>query len=110
MDELKTLVEVVANLPSLTVWVLAGFLLYKLATLASMYALLQLVVVKIHDYKTRPPAPVPPTQMVFGRAFIDEGVEMALRAQVERLKTNSTYIHSSDVLKLAKAIDHINKI
>lgn len=31
MDELKLLIEMVSNLPSLAVWVLVGYLAYKVA-------------------------------------------------------------------------------
>ena len=35
MDELKTLIEAVAGLPTLTLWVLVGYLVYKLAIVGS---------------------------------------------------------------------------
>lgn len=40
LNVLKTLIEMVAGLPLLSVWVLAGFLAYKLAIVGSIYGVL----------------------------------------------------------------------
>lgn len=52
MDELKLLIEMVANLPTLAIWVLVGYLVYKVAVIGSIYGLLRLLIEKTHNWLT----------------------------------------------------------
>ena len=54
MDELKTLIEVVAGLPTLTLWVLVGYLVYKLAIVGSWFAIARFCVDKLHNWLITP--------------------------------------------------------
>jgi hypothetical protein len=47
MDELKQLVEMVASLPEMALWVCGMFLAYKLSILASVYATIRFVVDRV---------------------------------------------------------------
>lgn len=100
MEELKELISMLAHLPQLTVWVLAGFLAYKLAVVGSIYGVIRLIVVKVHDWKVNPA----PVQLRLGTRTINEDVAEALRAQVARIG-DSAYIHYRDVQKLKDALD-----
>lgn len=104
MEELKLLVEMVAGLPTMTVWVLAGYLAYKLAIVGSIYGVIRLAINKLYEYKARP------REMIHkvSSKTINEDVLYELQGQVARIGT-SVYIHSSDVNKLRKAIDLIEK-
>jgi len=49
MDELKLLIDMVANLPTLAVWVLVGYLAYKVVVVGSIYGVIRLLIIKGHD-------------------------------------------------------------
>lgn len=114
MDELKLLIEMVANLPTLAVWVLVGYLIYKIAVIGSIYGLIRFAIDKLHDWLAN--ANQRKIQNVDIRAYLDgvcitsDGTHNALLAQVHRLKgkatnINSTYIHMCSVDWLREAID-----
>ena len=88
----------VANLPTLAVRVLVGYLAYKVAVIGSIYGVIRLLIVKMHDWKTKP--------VVFkiGAKALDEETAEALQAQIARI-CSSSYYHMSDVQKLREALD-----
>lgn len=98
MDELKLLIEMVAGLPSLAVWVLVGYLAYKVAVVGSIYGVIRLLIIKWHDWK------VQPTTFRIGAKGIDEATAEALNAQIARI-CGTHYFHMSDVQKLREALD-----
>jgi hypothetical protein len=102
MEELKLLIEMVTNLPSLAIWVLVGYLLYKISVIGSLYGLLRLLIIKGHDWLTSPRI----VKFAIGAKALDESTAAALNAQILRI-SGSSYIHMSDVEKLRKAIDSI---
>lgn len=111
MEELKQLVDMVAGLPNAALWVAGGFLAWKLSTLLSVYATIRFVFgkaieayVRAKELQALPPA-VAPLKYDFKGIAIGEEVAMALSAQVIRLSSSGSYIHLSDVNRLAKAID-----
>jgi hypothetical protein len=107
MDELKLLIEMVSNLPSLAVWVLVGYLVYKVVVVGSIYGIIRLGIEKLHSVLI---------QRKNGdlKAAVD-GIVISdsmngLMAQIRRLpqKTahgGSRYIHDSAVDWLREAID-----
>lgn len=102
MDELRMLIEAVAGLPTITLWVLIGYLIYKLAIIGSMYGVMRFAIQKFVEWKTNPK-----TFKVGGRA-VNEAVAYEIEVQISRLVSTS-YIHSSDVLKLKQALDIVLK-
>ncbi len=109
MEELKLLIEMVAKLPQLALWVVIAFWIYKVVIIGSIYGVLRLVIIKIHDVlmqrRFRKEDVVP---MING--FTITGERDALIAQLHRirgrLKTyKSDFIHDSDVEWLRLAID-----
>ena len=103
MDELKLLIDMVANLPTLAVWVLVGYLVYKVAVVGSMYGVIRLLIIKAHDAMSKPRQVQ--VDFMVGTTSIDSVTAAGLRAQIMRLSSTGNYIHSSDVEKLRKAID-----
>lgn len=104
MDELKLLIEMVAHLPSLMVWVLVGYLVYKVAVIGSVYGVIRLLIVKLHDWLTVP------RQMRIGSKVTDAETGEALQVQLLRLNKIGNYIHMSDVTALSQALDaHLAK-
>ena len=109
MDELKTLIEAVAGLPNLTLWVLVGYLVYKLAIVGSWFAIASLCVDKLHNWLITPKTELVQRQDVLKYLVIENCFE-SLMIQLHRIRNkgvnnNSDYIHSSDVNWLRDAID-----
>ena len=100
MDELKLLIEMVKDLPTLAVWVLVGFLAYKITVIGSVYGVIRLLIVKGHDWAMRPRT----VEFTFGAKAIDETTADALRVQIARIGSTN-YIHMCDVQKLREALD-----
>lgn len=98
MDELKLLIEMVAGLPSLAVWVLVGYLAYKVVVVGSIYGVIRLLIVKLHDWLTAPQT------YKCGTATMNESTAEALSIQVARI-CGGSYCHMSDVQKLREALD-----
>lgn len=107
MDELKLIIETVANLPTLTAWVLCGYLIYKLSIVGSIYGLIRYAIHKFVEWRTLPPPPPPPIMYKLnGMNAINEEVALSIVAQLQRLSTTG-YIHASDVHKLRMALDYV---
>ena len=101
MEELKLLISMVADLPALAVWVLVGYLVYKISVVGSIYGVIRLLIVKAHDVLLHRGFTATETQL----HCIDREVHEALVEQCLRLREGSRYIHMSDVLHLSNAID-----
>lgn len=104
MEELKLLISMVNDLPALATWVLVGYLIYKITIIGSIYGVIRLLIVKIHDVLKVRKSVVKPDEIL----CIDETVHAALIMQINRLKT-TIFIHASDVQELAKAIDKMQE-
>jgi hypothetical protein len=105
MEELKVLVGMVAELPAMAIWVLLGYLTYKLAILGSIYGLIRFVVTKLHDYLIKRGAGELDLRMRLDGEIISGSLDIFL-AQVRRCKrATGSYIHGTDVDWLRSAID-----
>jgi hypothetical protein len=116
MEELKLLVQMVASLPSLAVWVIIAFYIYKISIIGSIYGVVRFTASKIHDWaitrKTIPPIQqeISLYDLTYGIVINDETTQRALIAQMRRLcgknvGIDSNYIHMSSVLWLCQAIN-----
>jgi uncharacterized membrane protein YhiD involved in acid resistance len=109
MDELKLLIEMVSNLPSLAVWVLVGYLFYKIAVVGSIYGLLRFGIEKLHDWLVTRKTRTEEVSLALEGRIIATNREEFL-AQLRRM-TNilnggpSPYIHSDTTAWLRAAID-----
>jgi len=107
MEELKILVEMVASLPQMALWVIAFFFIYKVMVIGSIYGVIRFCVGKFHDVliKERPP-----TKVIFtlDDTCIDQRTEIALKKSLNSLKdTGCAFIHYRDIATLDKAIKMI---
>jgi hypothetical protein len=50
IDALKELIGLVKELPEFALWILLGYLLYKLFIVGSIYGIIRLGINKLHDY------------------------------------------------------------
>jgi len=57
MEELKVLVGMVAELPSMALWVIGGYFLYKIIIIGSIYGVIKLGMRKLHDVLITKKAP-----------------------------------------------------
>lgn len=106
MEELKMLVDMVAKLPAMALWVLVGFWAYKVIVVGSVYGVIRLAINKLHSALTKQDVQV--RLMLDGECI--SGTKEGLMAQLGRIKTRkegawcSSYIHQSDVDWLREAI------
>lgn len=113
MEELKLLVEMVANLPSMALWVIAFFFIYKVAVVGSIYGVIRFVAGKVHDVivarKAREVEYKEIRPMLDGMCILgitrDELVAQIHRLTGRGLTSKSEYIHRQSVAWLREAID-----
>lgn len=97
MEELKIIVDMIASLPQMALWVLIGFWAYKVIVIGSIYGTVKFVSQKAFD------AFVKPRPMDLDGIVIDKKTAAYLVGQLSRI-ASSNYIHHSDVIWLADAI------
>jgi hypothetical protein len=114
MEELKLLIDMVANLPQMALWVLVGFLVYKLAVVGSVYGVIRLGISSLHDWaikrKELPSQKIRLVDEMYGICISDDVVKGDLMFQIKRVcgknvGIESKYIHESSVDWLRSAID-----
>jgi len=114
MEELETLVKLVANLPQMALWVAIGFWAYKVVVVGSVYGVIRFTVAKLHDYMVQRKVIPPEVKTVEVRAMLDGlcigGQVEPLIKQLHRvagrgLTVPSEYIHRDSVTWLREAID-----
>lgn len=102
MEELKMLIDMVSKLPNTALWVLAGYLVYKLAVVGSIFGLARFFIDRLHSWLTKRDVDV--RLMLDGECIT--GARGALATQLHRIKRSTgVYVHSSDVDWLREAID-----
>lgn len=108
MEELQLIIQMVTGLPTLTVWVLLGYLVYKLAVVGSTYGVIRYGMDTIIKWKT---APLQYNYVIEKEVkLINKDIGPLIMQQLNRLSTSSYgYVHASDVDKLRRAIDLIMK-
>lgn len=115
MEELKLLVDMVAHLPQMALWVVVMFFIYKMGILASAYATIRFCVQEFVRYGIARKT-IKDVKEVELRTTLDgiviTGNTDALILQLRRLVGISsefpgslTFIHGSDISWLARAID-----
>lgn len=113
MEELKILVDMVAGLPNMALWVIAAFWAYKVVVIGSVYGVIRLAINKTHSWLTTPKHELV-TKEVRGELegiTLDGVVLNELIRQIKRLKKDGLcYIHSSDVDMLRDALDSKLKV
>lgn len=101
MGELKELISMVAGLPTVVVWVLVGYLVYKLAVLGSIYGVMRLLIDKAHNWLTAPKK----VEWDLADITIGSSTKLVLTEQLIRMRLKSNYIQFEDAERLRRAID-----
>ena len=113
MEELKMLVQMVADLPNAALWVIAALFAYKVCIVGSIYGVIRLAIVKTHDWLITPrhelrKVSVEMEGMIRGMVITQH--QEAFIAQLNRLRGKglripSDYVHGDSVEWLRQAID-----
>lgn len=113
MEELKLLIAMVKDLPSMAIWLLAIFFAYKVMIVGSIYGVIRFGIDRLHSWLTTPKQrleQVDITGVINGMTITQDGSHDALVSQLNRLRGKATgirsnYIHSTSVNWLREAID-----
>jgi uncharacterized membrane protein YhiD involved in acid resistance len=112
MEELKILVDMVAHLPTMAVWVLCGYLVYKVAVVGSIYGVIHFGLAQLFGWlKTNKAREVEYKELrvmldgVCIRAAIEPLMAQLHRLRGKAVSIDSSYIHDSSVEWLREAID-----
>lgn len=106
MEELKILVGLIADLPQTALYILAGFFIYKVVVVGSIYGVIKLAIVKAHLWLTTPKE----SNVIYklNDITIVSGIT-GLLIQIGRIagikSHGSKYIHDSDIEWLKDAIN-----
>lgn len=109
MEELKLLVDMVAHLPQMALWVIAAFWAYKVCVVGSVYGVIRLAILKAHSWLTTPKHELRNIRPMLDGMVITGTVE-ELIGQLRRIAGKGTgirskYIHRCSVDWLREAID-----
>jgi hypothetical protein len=109
LDELKLLVEMVAKLPSMALWVIAFFFAYKVVVVGSIYGVIRLGIERAHSWLTTPKVKMVEIRPMLDGMCIGGAVEPLL-TQLRRVagkgtNINSQFVHGCSVEWLREAID-----
>ena len=116
MEELKLLVQMVASLPTLAVWVIVAFYIYKVSIIGSIYGVIRYGVGKLHDWAiTRKTLPsieqeIRLNDRLHGIVITSDETMNLLMLQLQRIKGKNTgglnsFIHTCSVDWLREAIN-----
>lgn len=94
MEEIKLLVEAVAKLPNAALWVLLGYLVYKLAVIGSIYGLIRFAIDKAHSWLTKPTVVL--YQWKEGIQPISQETKASIIFSLEKLKAHTALNKSYD--------------
>lgn len=114
IEALKELTIMLKDVPDMAIWILGGFLFYKLFVLGSIVgsitAVVRLAIIKWHDYSTKPKPPVEEIHSIDGYFIGGRKTYGRLLALLSGIKNTSdpdgdlTYIHVSDIDFVMEAV------
>ena len=120
MEELKLLIEAVAELPELAIWVVAMYFFFKLAIVGSIYGVIRFFVSKGHDVLQRrydvimkdkePNVIVRQKNLMLNEKLITsvrEDSEEFERLLDRMIQPHLSYIFPQDISKVHKALDEL---
>lgn len=99
MEELKIIVDMIASLPQMALWVLIGFWCYKVIVIGSVYGVIRLGINKLYDWLTKA------QDVNLSGLVVAESVKFTLIAQLSRVPSRYTTMDSVAVDWLRQAID-----
>jgi hypothetical protein len=112
MEELKLLVGMVADLPSMALWVIAFFFAYKVTIIGSVYGVIRFVVEKAHNAyitrKTLPPAvqEISLEDKLKGICITSDSTLNLLLLQIQRVRGKRTSFENQNSWGFSEAYIH----
>jgi hypothetical protein len=106
MEEIKMLVDMVAHLPEMALWVIAAFWAYKVVVIGSIYGVIKLAINKAHSWLTTPKYKLVELRHEIDGICLDCGPQIL--AQLRRLIRKDqglNFLHGSEADWLREAID-----
>lgn len=96
IEALREIVTIIKDLPAYAVWILAGFLFYKLTIIGSVYGVIRLGINRLFDYLGKDRKVI--TEFKIGDITIDTSTHHALILLFEMIKKpGATYLHHDNV-------------
>ena len=106
MEELKLLVESIAGLPDLAIWVVAMYFGFKLAVVGSIYGVVRFVTQRLHDILVSRKTTIKEIKMNLGGWCItSDSTPESMKRLLNKIKSTS-YIHESDVKWALNALEY----
>lgn len=110
METLQSLATIIKDLPDTAIWIIAIYFFFKLAIVGSIYGVIRLAIIKLHDVLvTKNKAPTEVGVALDGRVISRNKV--AFLGQIDRISahcnegTSVSTLHSDATTFLRKAID-----
>lgn len=110
MEELKVLIEAIAELPDLAIWVIGMYFFFKIAVVGSIYGVIRFAIGKLHSYGMKKKEP--DTIIKQSNITLEGKVIASFRAEpeaiyrlFEKLKNGKTYIFESDVEEVLQILN-----
>lgn len=104
MEELKLLIGMVSDLPAMAIWVLAGYLLYKLVVVGSVFGIIKFFDAIKQAHLAKLELKNKPVEAKLGLSTISEDSLLEVQVQLARVFPRG-HIFSADVTRLKKAIN-----
>lgn len=103
IDALKDLVLLIKDLPQYVVWILAGFFMYKLFIVGSVYGVARLAINKFFLWAMKPQEKIVKFE-IDGICIRQDGVADSIIQVINNLKGSDAYLHRFHVNFLQDAI------
>ncbi len=111
MDDLKILIEALAKMPTLAIWVVAMYFAFKIAVIGSVYGVIRYVAMQVHDWAVKKKEPDVKIQQ--HNIVLEGKLITSLREDPEELHRlfrrlparDLDYIFNTDIKMVHKALD-----
>lgn len=111
-EEIRELVDILKETPQYVIWILAGFMAYKMFILGSIYGLIRLAIIKVHDWLVKPKHELVALEYKDQiRGLLISTSEKPAADTLRRIKSrkgrmsSTDYLHDDDLQWLEAAID-----
>lgn len=111
IEIIKEAGQILKDLPELAIWILLGILLYKVVIVGSIFGLIKLAILKLHDFLTKPKVLPPKEVSLDGYFIVHDGTYKKFRSVLEEMihynsknSVRNVYLHSQDVDFIKEAI------
>jgi hypothetical protein len=100
MEELKEIVNIIATLPQIALWVMIGFWAYKVIVVGSVYGVIRLAITKGYEIFTKP------KDFDINGICVSHSVADEIKFEISRaINFSKSYLNSADARWLREAID-----